>query len=214
MKPLEWSWGAYGGILLTPLGLCSMIVGPCHVRASLDHCGIREWRKVEPVVESEKEGEMKCRFLANLVLLMCLRTVNVLRIIVTLRNLQLLPIASFLSHYKYFLSINLLLCLDHSSALILFRAMRITPIVAIVGKSGFIKSVTSFILTFSSFVVSPNPTICFIVGSCCWSVKIWIILLNTENRTCMDIHAASSFWFQLHCIWDSWRNQWVQICTL
>ena len=28
------SWGAYGGIQLTTLGLCSMIVGPCHVRAS------------------------------------------------------------------------------------------------------------------------------------------------------------------------------------
>ena len=28
------SWGAYGGIQPTTLGLCSMIVGPCHVRAS------------------------------------------------------------------------------------------------------------------------------------------------------------------------------------
>ena len=34
MQPLECSWGAYGGVQPTPLGLCSMTVGPCHVRTS------------------------------------------------------------------------------------------------------------------------------------------------------------------------------------
>ena len=39
MKPLRQSWCAYRGIQLTPLGLCSMIAGSCHVKASPDHYG-------------------------------------------------------------------------------------------------------------------------------------------------------------------------------